>query len=92
MSMSTHVVGFKPADDKWKKMKTVWDACIAAHTELPASVDEFFDGQYPGDSPGMSVDIKKAATEWSDDGCSGYDVDVTKLPKDVTVVRFFNSW
>ena len=92
MSMSTYVVGFKPADDKWKKMKAVWDACKAAETDPPEDVEKFFDGQYPGDSPGMTVDICQAITEWGDEGSSGYEVDVTKLPKDVTVVRFFNSW
>lgn len=90
--MSTYVVGFKPANAKWKKMKAVWDACKEANTEVPDSVNEFFDGQYPGDSPGMTVDIKSAVKEWFDESCSGYEVDLTKLPKDVTVVRFFNSW
>ena len=92
MSMSTHVVGFKPADSKWKKMKAVWDACTAAGVDPPNEVEDFFDGIYPGDDPGMSVDIKSAVAEWSDEGCSGHEVDVTKLPKDVTVIRFFNSW
>ena len=59
MGMSTHVVGFKPADDKWKKMKAVWDACSDADSEIPQSVDKFFDGQYPGDNPGMAVNIDK---------------------------------
>jgi hypothetical protein len=92
MGMSTHVVGFKPADAKWKKMKAVWDACDEAKTEVPDSVEKFFDGVYPGDAPGMFVNIEKATTEWGDNGCSGYEVDLTKLPKDVTVIRFFNSW
>lgn len=92
MSMSTYVVGFKPADDKWKKMKAVWDACEDAGIGIPATVHAFFDGEYPGDSPGMTVDICQAITEWSAGDSCGYEVDVTKLSKDVTVVRFFNSW
>ena len=92
MGMSTHVVGFKPADDKWKKMKAVWDACNDANTDVPRDVARFFDEQYPGDRPGMAVDIREAITKWGDESSSGYEVDVTKLPKDVTVVRFFNSW
>ena len=92
MDMSTHVVGFKPADDKWKKMKAVWDACNAANIDIPRDVAKFFDEQYPGDNPGMTVKIGLAVTKWSDGDSCGYEVDVTKLPKDVTVVRFFNSW
>lgn len=92
MGMSTYVVGFKPADAKWKKMKAVWDACDEAKIEVPDSVEKYFDGVYPGDAPGMTVAINTAIREWGDDGCSGYEVDLTKLPKDVTVIRFFNSW
>ncbi len=92
MSMSTYVVGFKPADAKWKKMKAIWDACNAADIYPPKEVEYFFDGQYPSDSPGMTANIESAVKEWFDEGCSGYEVDVTKLPKDVTVIRFFNSW
>lgn len=29
MGMSMHVVGYKPADEHWKKMKAAWDACAA---------------------------------------------------------------
>jgi len=90
--MSTHVVGFKPADAKWKKMKAVWDACEDAGTLIPESVEEFFGNEPPGDRPGMTVDIEKAVTAWGDECSTGYEVDVTKLPKDVTVIRFFNSW
>ena len=28
--MSTSVVGIKPPDDTWRKMKAAWDACMAA--------------------------------------------------------------
>lgn len=96
MGMSTHVVGFKPPDEKWKKMKSAWDACRAANVVPPGEVMDFFNHEPPDDS-GVEVSptaLKKtgAVTEWSNDHASGYEVDVKKLPADVTVIRFYNSW
>lgn len=93
MSMSTSVVGFRPPDEKWRKMKAVWDACVIADTDTPDEVDDFFGGQYP-DEQGVIVDIEEteAVKEWCDDSSSGFEVDITKLPKDVKIIRFFNSW
>ena len=92
MSMSTHIVGFRPADEKWKEMKTIWDACEKAGIDIPEAVEEFFDGEAPGDKPGAEVEIESALREWQDEGASGYEVDLGKLPKNVTVLRFYNSW
>jgi hypothetical protein len=96
MGMSTHVVGFRPPDEKWKAMAAVWDSCKAAGIEPPREVSEFFDWREP-DSNG--VEIKETALtkagavrEWHDDCRSGYEIDVSKLPPDVTVVRVYNSW
>ena len=93
MSMSTHVVGFRPADAKWKAMKAIWDACNEADVAVPAEVDRFFNGESPGDKPGAEVKIEgTAAIEWRDDYRQGFELDVTKLPKDVHIVRFYNSY
>ena len=95
MGMSTHVVGFKPADAKWKKMKAIYDACVSADVEIPESVDSFFDGDDPNNSPGgvtADLDKSKCVTAYKSDDAEGFDVDITKLPKDVTILRFTNSW
>ena len=52
MSMSSSVVGFRPADDKWKKMKKIWDSCEEADVAIPKDVLDFFDGEYPVEKPG----------------------------------------
>ncbi len=91
MGMSMHVIGYMPADEKWKKMKTVWDACKAARVEPPEEVDEFFEGEDPGDAPGKEVDLEYsgAAKEWKDDMREGFEVDVTQLPEGVRFIRFY---
>ena len=93
MGMSMHVVGYKPADEHWKKMKAAWDACAAADIEPPEAVSDFFDDEDPGDAPGKEVEIEGAgAKEWKDDMREGYEVDITALPEGVRFVRFYCSW
>jgi len=98
MSMSTHVVGFRPPDEKWKKMKAVWEACKKADMDPPEEVQDFFEYEGPDD---QGVEVREEAlrkagaiSQWEDkDGsASGYEIDVTKLPKDVKIVRVYNSW
>ena len=96
MSMSTHVVGIKPPplDEKWKKMKEVWDSCNAAGVEIPEEVGKFFDWETPDDKGVLiSLDEKcECCKEWWNDYSSGFEVDVSKIPKDIKIIRFYNSW
>ena len=92
MSMNTHVVGFKPPDDKWKKMKAVYDACKLAGINPPGDVSDYFQGA--PDDRGVEVEIEKqpCTKEYSDDMRQGFEVDIKKLPPDVTIIRFYNSY
>jgi hypothetical protein len=101
MSMSTHVIGFKPPDEKWKRMKAIWDSCQIGNVNVPDEVMEFFDHEMPSDTgvrveleTGSSTSQGACAVKWSDPDreTDGYEVDVRKLPKDVTIIRFYNSW
>lgn len=93
MSMYSYVIGFKPVDEKWKQMKAVYDACVAAKTSIPQEVMEFFDHEAPDDS-GVKVDGDKMSgvTKYSADMQDGFEVDIRKLPPDVTIIRFVNSY
>jgi len=42
MSMSTHVIGFRLPDEKWKQMKAIWDAYDAANLDIPDEVFDYF--------------------------------------------------
>ena len=88
MSMSTYVFGFKAPDDKWKKMKAIWDACKKANIEPPGEVDEYFDFE-PPDSSGVQVDIDYH--EYRDDCSEGIEIKVSEIPKDITSIRVVNS-
>lgn len=91
MSMSTHVVGFRPPDEKWRKMKAVYDSCQSAGIDIPDEVDEYFNGETP-DEAGVEVEIDSILEEWGDDSRQGYQIDIAKLPKNVKILRFYNSW
>lgn len=89
MGMSTNVIGFRPPDQKWKDMKAVWDSCERANAEIPDEVYDFFNGE-PPDEKGVEVAIP--IEEWSNEAGSGFEVEISKLPKDVKIIRFYNSW
>ena len=95
MSMSTHVVGFRPPDEEWKKMRAVWDACNRADITVPAAVLDFFNFTSPDDS-GVEVELGKykCITEYHppESPRQGYEVDVRKLPPDIVMIRFYNSY
>lgn len=73
-------------------MKAAWDSCRAANVEPPDEVTAFFDHVHPGDEPGQEVELGDAAEEWGDDYRSGFQVAVEKIPKDVKIIRFYNSY
>lgn len=91
MGMSTHIVGFIPPDEDWKKMKQVWDACETAGIEVPEPVRKFFNWEIPDE---QGVEIHLAVTGWTgdDDTSEGFELEVDKIPPNVKVIRFYNSW
>jgi hypothetical protein len=93
MGMSTHVIGIRPPDAKWNQMKAVWDACKNAGIEPPEKVKDFFEYDSP-DPAGIRVELQgnPCVRAYSDDMQQGFEVDITKLPKDVKILRFFNSY
>ena len=94
MGMSTHVVGFRPPDERFKKLMKIYQLCREAGEVPPQGVMDFFNDEDP-DPRGVQVNLEKSGClkGWrGESGDQGYEVDLTKLPKDVTVLRFYNSW
>ena len=96
MSMSKHIIGIKPPDDKWLAMKAAYNACILAKISVPDEVTRFFNGDEP-DALGVQVRqstliASGAVTDYSADMKDGFEIDITKLPKDVKIIRVYNSY
>lgn len=93
MGMSTWVLGFRPPDDKWRQMKNTWDACNRAEVTVPEEVEKFFNYGPPDDAGiKINLDEKHGVTEWNDDSREGFEVELSKLPKNITRIRFVNAW
>ena len=90
--MSIHIVGFRPADGKWREMKTVWEACEKAEIEIPQEVLEFFDHEDPTNKLGMEILLEDAISDHNEEAQNGYQIDIEKLPKGVRYIRVSNSW
>lgn len=99
MGMSTNIIGFIPPDEQWNKFKKVWDVCAEAGTEPPDEVYDFFEGEPPS-KHGKEIElqwnndplVKESVKEWKVGMREGFEVDLTKLPKNIKVLRFYNSW
>lgn len=89
MGMSTHVMGFHPPDERFMCMKSIWDKCTEAGVSIPEEVSKFFGHKTP-DDVGIQVDIPYR--KYSGDMVSGIEIDIQKIPPQVTVIRFVNSY
>ena len=93
MSMSTYIIGLKPADEHWAKMKAIWDACEAAEICPPQEVLHYFsDGEPPGRGTVVDLADHPSVAPYNDDMREGFEVSIETLPPDVKIVRFYNSW
>lgn len=89
MSMTTHVIGFLSRDEEWEKMKSVYDACKKADVPIPEAVHTFFDYEKP-DPRGGRIELR--SFDYNSDGESGIEIYVGDIPKNVKIIRFYNSY
>lgn len=94
MKVSTHIVGIKPPDEKWKKMKAVYDACVNAGINIPMEVSGFFGHEQPDDNGVVLCErqLGDCVSEYGDSNGTGFEVDVSKIPEDVRIIRFVSYW
>jgi hypothetical protein len=84
MGVSYFVEGYVEPDEKWLKMKAVYDACVSAGVAIPSEVEKFFDG--PPSEAGMPVKLK--ARSLSEPGYDIVEVVVKDIPEFVKLIRF----
>ena len=95
MGMCTHIYGFRKPDKKFQIMKNIYDLCTEANIDIPDKVQEFFGWEAPEDT-GIKVflvfleevieDVK--GFEMKD----AWQIEVSKIPKGVTHIRFENIY
>lgn len=96
--MSMHAEGIRPGDEKWRQMKAIYDACKTAGVVPPSDVLRFFNHEDP-DEKGVVIELgtgygtkHECCTHWNENEREGFEIDVSKLPEDVKIVRFYCSW
>lgn len=99
MSMSTHIVGIRPADEKYHQMFRVLQTCREAGCNPPSEVVEFFDHDLDEEEPdplGVTVVLDRgdgvSRYQDHDRPKEGYEVDLRKLDPTIKILRFYNSW
>ena len=92
MGMSSRVEFFQPPDREWDQKKAVYDACVCAGVGIPEEVSEFFNWETPEECLGKEIKVPEAVSDYSSDMKSGFEIDLSKLPKQVKFIRFINSF
>ena len=95
MGMSTHVVGYRSANDpEYAKHAKVLRACIEADIKLlPKETAEYFNSEYPEEYLfEEALEVKIPMTEYSGDMVEGYEIKVSEITSGVETIRFYNSY
>ena len=95
MGMSTYVKGVRDLSVKFEMMMNIKKVCDKAEVSYPAELHEYF-GDMIHEHPDMirsemeEMDIKYIETH--PDTSDVFEVDLSKLPEDVSKVRFILSY
>ena len=100
MGMSTHIRAFMPdTDPEFNKHKKLALACDDANVSLPKETAEYFGcdvDDFYSDLIEEKLEIDLIKDEhfviYTDIMSEGYEVDLTRIPKGVTKLRFYNSY
>ena len=98
MGMSTRIEAFMPDTDlEFQKHKKILLMCKEAEVSLPKETAEYFGDDSPEEynlDEKLEINLIEGThyEEWEGDMQQGFEVDLSKLPKGVTKLRFYNSW
>lgn len=93
MTASVRLLGFGPPDDRWKEMAEVYFACRRAGVTVPDEVESYFDEGAP-EPIGKDTDLTHLTKEWdvpSGWPALGLEIEVSKIPGNIELLRFYYS-
>lgn len=96
--MSTHIRAFIPdTDPEFQKHKEILLLCNQHNVTLPKETALYFGDDSPNEyllDEKLEVELAEGIDyiEYREDSIEGYEVDLTRLPKGVTKLRFYNNW
>lgn len=93
MGVSYYVQGLKPITDDYKKRLEILNACKELKITPPKEILDYFEHDSSPCEDGIVVSLKEDIVNKKTDRYHSYlDVDISKLPKGVTTVRFVCSY
>lgn len=95
MGANLRIQGVVPPDERWNKMRAIYDACKAAGVKSPEAVTEFFGDDEEPDPKGALVQLDgrfHGITEWKSEYADGYEIELASLPKHIKSLRFYISY
>jgi len=88
--------GIIPTDEKYKKMKAIWDNCKALGISVPIEICDFFVDPEPCAqvyAEGMAAKLPANSIKTIDRNSSNsYIVDLRKIPEDIKLIVFEISY
>lgn len=91
MTSSMWLHAYVPPDEKWQKMAKVYHACKDAGIDPPYQVEEYFEDG-PPEPHGKEVSLNHVAREYKAEMHWGLEINVSKIPKNATVIRFYIAY
>ena len=94
MGISVNIQGLKPVTEDYKKRLYIYKSCRELGIRPPEEIEEYFEYDSEPCDEGIIVRFKENVVKESSDAdyCRYYyDVDLSKLPNDITKVRFVIS-
>ena len=104
MSISSNIIGVRDLRQEFDKKWDALQACKKAGVLFPKQLQDYFDldgdddrvledkSYYEGEKLTFILTGKPGVKEWGAEMEEGYEVDLTKLPKDVKKIRFYTSY
>lgn len=89
MSMNICVEGINQPNEKWFKMKTVYESCINAGIQMPHEVLKFFNYNEPNENM-IVEDLKEnpCCKKLDIENIDVFEIDISLLPKETSKIRF----
>ncbi len=98
MGMSTRIEAFiEDTDPTYQKFKKVLLACNEAGINLPKEAQEYFGYTYPelealNEKLKVKLRLGVHYMEYKADMIDGFEIKLSNLPKEITTIRFINSY
>jgi hypothetical protein len=97
MSVSTYLQAFRDLDGKFKKMMEAKKYCDKNNLSYPKEIKEYFGELLDQNDKDIEdemaeIDIENVIEEYKEEMSEGFEIELSKLPKEVKKIRFINSY